>query len=159
MKKALIFLLVGVLEFSLMLATGAIAAKKKKGPKPYKSDEVTIIVPHGIFYTSTGEAVNLTIQEFKNRCALPTTQGLDAHIFEVPAEYQKIDAATAAIGAGGTYDLDLLYFDETCAIVGVSQAEGTDEAGFMPAGTAYIAMYNYLGDPNTSAHIELKPIS
>lgn len=160
MKRLLILALVVLL---VLPGAHALAGKKKKGPKPYKSDEVTITVPHGIFYTSTGDAVNVTIQEFKNRCALPASQGLDAHIFEVPADYQKIDAATSAIGAGGTYDLDLLYFDSSCAIVGVSQAVGTDEQGFMPAGTVWIALYNYLGpdsvsDPNVSAYIELKPV-
>ncbi|HEV3472784.1 MAG TPA: hypothetical protein VG408_06205, partial [Actinomycetota bacterium] len=140
----------------LIPATQAVAAKKK--PKPYKSDEVTIAIAHPILYTSTEDAVNVTIQEFKNRCALPGTQGLDAHIFPVPDVYRTIDAGVSAIGAGGTYDLDLLFFDETCAILGVSQATGTDEVGFMPAGTTYIALYNYLGDPNTAGHIELKPL-
>lgn len=155
MKRALALCLVAAL---MLPGAHALAGKKKKGPKPYKSDEVTIVIPHPIFHTATSDAVNVTIQEFKNRCAVPGTQGLDAHIFEVPAAYQKIDAAIAAIGAGGTYDLDLLYFDESCAILGVSQAEGTDEAGFMPAGTAWIALYNYLGDPNVAAHIELKSL-
>ncbi len=153
-KRLLVLSLVAVL---LIPGANAVAGKKKK-PKAYKSDEVTVAIPHPIFHTATEDAVNVTIQEFKNRCALPASQGLDAHVFEVPADYQKIDAATVAKGAGGTYDLDMLYFDESCAIVGVSQAVGTDEAGFMPAGTTWIALYNYLGDPNVAAHIELAPI-
>lgn len=154
MKRLLILAVVALL---MLPGANAVAGKKKKGPKPYKSEEVTIAIPHPIFHTATGDAVNVTIQEFKNRCALPATQGFDAHVFEVPAAYQKINASVEAIGGGGMYDLDLLYFDDACAIVGVSQAEGTDEAGFMPAGTVWIGMYNYLGDPNVSAHIELKP--
>ncbi|HEV3472189.1 MAG TPA: hypothetical protein VG408_03155, partial [Actinomycetota bacterium] len=61
---------------------------------------MTIAIAHPILHTSTGDAVNVTIQEFKTRCALPGTQGLDAHIFEVPDVYRTIDAGVSAIGAG-----------------------------------------------------------
>jgi hypothetical protein len=155
MKRLLVFSLVALL---LIHGANAVAGKRKKGPKPYTSNEVTIAISHPVL-TATGHVVNVTIQEFKNRCALPASQGFDAHIFEVPADYKKIEADAAAIGAGGTYDLDMFYFDQSCAIIGASQEEGTDEVdGIMPAGTAYIAMHNHLGDPNVAAHIELASI-
>ena len=154
MKQLLVFSLVALL---LIPGANAVSGKRKKGPKPYTSDEVTIAMPHPVL-TATGHVFNVTIQEFKNRCALPASQGFDAHIFEVPADYQKIDADAAAIGAGGTYDLDMFYFDQSCAIIATSQEAGTDEAGVMPAGTAYIALHNHLGDPNVAAHIELASI-
>ena len=141
-----------------MTSQAAFAGKKKKAPKPYKSEAVTIAVAHPIFHGQTGEVNGITANEFEQNCAVPTTQGLDAHVFEVPAEYQKLQAGVKAIGAPGGaagYDLDLVFYDANCAVTFTSLAEGTDETGFMPAGTAWILMYNYLGDPNTSAHIEI----
>jgi hypothetical protein len=55
------------------------------------------------------------------------------------------------------YDLDMFFYDADCAITFASQAVGTDETGYMPAGTAWILVHNYQGDPNTSLHIEIKP--
>jgi hypothetical protein len=83
---------------------------------------------------------------------------LDAWVFEVPADYQKIQASAKAIGAGAGpvgYDLDMFFYDADCAVTFASQAAGTDENAYMPAGTSWIVLHNYQGDPNTMAHIEL----
>ena len=152
---------IAVLGLALLLALtsqAAFAGKKKKAPKPYKSEEVSLGVAHTFAYGTTGEVVSVTAQDFQQSCAVPTSQGVDAHVFEVPPEYQKIAAGVKAIGvAAGPvgYDLDMFFYDASCALTFASQAVGTDETGFMPAGTSWILLHNYQGDPNTMAHIEI----
>lgn len=144
----------------------AAAAKKKKskGPKPYVSEEVTIQVGHSAMYGNSGTVLGITAQEFINTCAIPGSNGLDAYVFEVPVDYQKIDTSVSAIGTGGAlpYDLDMFFFDEGCQVTGVSQTTSVDEIGLAPAGSAYILVHNFGegtagGGDSVTAHIELKP--
>ncbi len=150
------------LVFCLALASSPAWAGKKK-PKPYKSEEVTILVPHPVFYGATGAVNSVTAKEFENRgCATPTTNGLDAFIFEVPKPYQKIVATVEAKRATtsaptGMYDLDIYLYDVSCKQTLAFNAEGTDESGSIPKGTGWILVHNYLGDPAVRAYIELKP--
>lgn len=159
MRRALVLLLIA----ALLLPTGALAGKKKKGnkkPKPWTSEEGTIEVAHPVLYSTSGDILSVTVQEFKNSCAIPSSQGVDAYLFEVPVPYQKLEATASAIGSSvgaGGYDLDMFFFDANCEITFVSQASGTDEVTVMPKGTAWIAVANYLADPNTSVHVELEP--
>jgi hypothetical protein len=152
-----------VLALVLVLAAlvhPAVAGKKKPKVKPYKSEEVTIAVSHPVFYGNTGSNNSVTAQEFESSCALPSSNGVDAYVFEVPAAYRSITATVKAAGTAQTpagYDLDVFMYDKDCATTGVSNSEGTDELGVMPAGTAWILVENYLGEPNVSLHIELAP--
>ena len=157
MKKTFVLVLV----LALALPSGhAIAAKKKK-PKPYISETVSTGVPHNVAYGSTGSVNGVTAKEFTTTCATPASQGVDAWVFEVPAEYTKINSIVKAIGEPPgplSYDLDLYFFDASCAVTFASNATSTDETGYMPAGTTWILMHNYLGDPNTMAHIEISAL-
>lgn len=146
-----------------LVASPAMAGKKKKSkkPKPYKSEEVTIAVAHPVFYGSSGTILGVTAQEFMNNCGIPASNGLDAYVFEVPEDYRKVTASVRAIGTPGGpagYDLDMFTFDEDCQVQFAFQAANTDESGSMAPGTAYILVYNYLGDPNMSVHIELEAV-
>lgn len=149
-----------LLAFAVLLvlpATHAVAGKKKL--KPWKSETATIAVAHHFLTGTSGEMVNVTIQEFINRCAVPATQGFDAAIFEVPAEYQKVAASASAVGSSSGlegYDLDMYFYDASCTMVSASEAAGADELAYMPKGTTWIAVLNWSGDPNVSVHIELK---
>lgn len=153
------------LSLILALIASPVAAKgkkKKKGPAPYKSENVNVIVPHPIFYTTTGEVLNITGQEFMNQCAVPASNGLDGYVFEVPEDYRKITSSVKAIGTPGgpaSYDLDMILFDESCEITFAFQAVGTDETGLASPGTAWVLVYNYLGDPNLALHLEMTPAS
>jgi hypothetical protein len=160
MSKKLIacFLVLGLLAAFTGPAT-AKKKKKKKGPKPYTSEEATINVGHPVFYSTAGTPLSLTAQEFINSCAIPQSNGVDAYIYEIPADYQNIVAAIQAFGSEGTqlgYDLDLFLYDSSCAQLGVFNSTSADEGGVTTKGTAYALVYNYTGDPVT-VHIELKP--
>ena len=158
MPKKLIacFLVLGLLA----AFTGPAAAKKKKkGPKPYVSEEATINVGHPVFYSTTQTPVSLTAQEFINSCAIPQSNGVDAYVYEVPADYQNTVAAIQAFGSEGpqvAYDLDIFLYDASCAQVGVFNSTNPDETGVTVKGTAYVLLYNYTGDP-VNVHYEMKP--
>ena len=167
MKKTLAVLL--TLAVAASLGGSAAAAKKKpKGPKPYKSEEVTIALGHSVQYSNSGTVVGITAQEFINRCAIPNSNGVDAYVWEVPEDYRNVDAELIALGKGGTagYDLDIYLFDESCGITLAANSTSSDERTIMAKGTAYILVHNF-GSPSSpagggdsvTAHFELKPYS
>ena len=154
MKK----LIVCLMALSLVAVSQGAWAGKSKKPKPYKSEQVTLAVPHPVAFSSTGSVNAITAKEFESNCALPSSNGLDAYVFEVPAAFKKYDARVEAIGeAAGPagYDLDIYLYDATCKVTFAFNAAGTDETGLLPKGTAFILIHNYLGDPALPAHIEL----
>lgn len=154
MKRFLIVLLVLGLSVALLGPASAAKKKKKKGPKPYKSEEVTMEVGHPIFYSSSGDVMSVTAQEFRRSCSIPSSNGFDGYVFEVPAEFQKIAATVEATGTSVTdpaspADMDMYFFDESCEITGAANAAGTDEFGGLLPGTAFIFLHNYVGGPTT----------
>ena len=157
-KKLLILGLVLALAAAF---AGPATAKKKKGPKPYKSETVTVEFGHPVFNGNSGTIVGVTGQEFINTCAIPASNGLDAYVWEVPAEYQKIQALIEASGVGTTdavaaADIDIYLFDESCAFHGIFNNAGTDESGVLAPGTKYVLLHNYTGGP-TDLGFTLKP--
>ncbi len=152
-------LVVLVLCLALVAAPAAAKGKKKKGPKPWSSPEVAILVPHPVFYNTTGEVLGITMQEFLNTCAMPATNGLDGYVFEVPAEYKGYEAAVRTVSgaSAAASDLDIWVFDDACELQRGYQVAGTDEAGFLLKDTAWMVVTNYLGDPNQLFHLELSP--
>ncbi|HEX2296575.1 MAG TPA: hypothetical protein VHN37_14880 [Actinomycetota bacterium] len=158
LKKTLVSLLAAALV-AAPTATGAFAkGKKKKGPKPYVSETIDIRTGHTAAYGTSGTLLTVTAQEFIQTCALPNSNGVDAAVYEVPADYKGITASIKAVGTGAAaaYDLDLYLFDEACSIVGVYNPVGTDEIGFLTPDTAFVVVHNYEPGPVT-AHIELAP--
>ncbi len=157
MKRIVAVVVVCLLAFPALDAT---AAKKKKKTKPYKSEQVTLGIPHPLAYSATGSVNSVTAKEFENRCASPATNGVDAHIFEVPKDYQSTVAIIDAVAAPLTpvpYDIDLYFYDADCTHTIAANSAGADESGLMPKGTAWIMLHTYTGEPNLRAHIELKP--
>ena len=158
-KKTLVSLVAASLV-AAPLGAGALAAKKKKGPKPYKSAPVTIQTGHPAFHGQSGTLLTVTAQEFINRCAVPASNGVDAAVFEVPADYKGLQASIKAIGAAAGpagYDLDLYLFDESCTEVAFYNPVSTDEVGILTPDTAFILVHQYQPGPVT-AHIELAPM-
>lgn len=159
-KKLLIIALVLALTAALVGPASADKKKKKKkkGPKPYVSETITIDIGHPAFHGASGTLLTITAQEFLQSCSIPSSNGLDAYVFEVPEEYLEIDAVIRAVGdsapAAG-YDLDIYMFDAECSETFFSNSPGTDESGLKPAGTTYVLLHNYQGDP-VDAHYELE---
>ncbi len=152
--------LVLTMALCVALAPPAVAGKKK--PKPYKSEEGRILVPHTLLVSSTGETNSVTAKEFENRCALPASNGFDAYVYEVPKEYQTIQSNIVAKGqAQVAWDLYIFFYDKDCvrnpsAITAQGTVTMADAEGIMPAGTAYVMIADFAGDPAT-VHYELKP--
>lgn len=141
------------------LGAGALAKPKKKGPKPYVSPVVDIRAGHPAFHGTSGTLVTVTAQEFIRRCAVPASNGVDAAVYEVPADYKGLQAPMKAVGTGASvqpHDLDIYLFDESCTEVAFFNAEGTDEVGILTPDTAFIVLHNYAPGP-VSAHFELTP--
>ena len=69
-------LIAGVLVATLLVPGSAALAgkKKKKGPKPWTSEELTIGLAHPVFYGNSGDVLSVTAQEFHQTCAIPATQ-------------------------------------------------------------------------------------
>lgn len=144
------------------LAPAAAGKKKSKGPKPYKSPEGTIAVAHTMLYSSTGEPQSVTAKEFQNRCAVPASNGFDAYVYEVPKEYQTIQANIAARGTSNVgHDLYAFFYDDKCVLKSAvsaqaAVAEKIDAEGIMPAGTFWVVLASFAGDP-VKVFYELKP--
>jgi hypothetical protein len=161
LKKALVLTVVMAMSMSLISPATA-GGKKKKGPKPYKSEEGVIVAPHTMLYSSTGEVNSITVNEFEARCAIPASNGLDAYVYEVPKEYQKIEANAEAHGmAQVAWDLYIFFYKKDCTPQPTAaSAQGTvtqaDIEGIMPAGTAWVVIADFAGDPVTVFY-ELSP--
>ena len=149
-RQVLVWLLAGALV--LGLSAFPAAAAKKKRPKPYKSEPHILAVSHTMLQATTGERNNVTLREFENTCAIPTTQGLDAVVYEVPAEYQKTTSTvTTGTTATQAWDHYMVLYDADCqhqftygAVGSVTQANA---GGTMPPGIAYIGIANFGGEP------------
>ncbi len=155
-------IMIAAVAASLVVApvgAGALAKGKKKGPKPYVSPEITIRTGHPAFHGQSGTLLTVTAQEFIRRCAVPASNGADAAVYEVPADYKGLQAPIKAIGTGASvqpHDLDIYLFDDTCTETAYFNPVGTDEVGFLTPDTAFILLHNYEPGPVTT-HFELTP--
>ncbi|MFN2389757.1 MAG: LVIVD repeat-containing protein [Actinomycetota bacterium] len=162
-KRFLILALVLSLSLAL-LGPAAAGKKKKKGPKPYKSEEVSIEVGHPVFHSASGgNIIAVTAQEFFASCSIPSSNGFDGYVFEVPADLQKYSAAVEATGtsvtdAASPADMDMYFYDDACELTGAANTAGTDEVGAILPGTAFIFLHNYTGGP-TTASITITPVA
>jgi hypothetical protein len=154
-------MLVVAMVLGLVAMIGGQASAGKKKPKPYKSEEATIAIAHTMLFSSTGEVNSVTAKEFENSCAVPTTNGLDAYVWEVPAPYQTSEWTFKGLGqAQVQWSLYAFFYDKACERIGAISADQAatqgDAIGVMPAGTAYVLMADFAGDPVT-VHYELTP--
>ena len=144
--------------FALIVAPSTALAGKKK-PKPYTSDTVTIQMGHPVLNSTTGSVAAVTAAEFMGRCAVPASNGLDAYVFEVPKEYQSLEATLEAKGTPGlpyAYDIDVYLYDSSCALISAQNSAGTDQSGFLMKGTAFVLVHNYEPGP-ADVQLTLKP--
>lgn len=142
-KKVVTTLLAGV----LVLAGIAGSAEAKKKPRPLVTFEAegsttlsnpTDLMGHGITRT-----------EFENSCAVPTiTQGVDGFVIELPRKVSAVTTRVSVNGASasGVGLMDLFFFSDLCGDMG--EILGSDDFDpLMPAGTKFVLVTNWLGDP------------
>jgi hypothetical protein len=159
MKKFLILALVLGLSVALLGPASAVK-KKKKAPKPFVA-EFTVELGHTVQNGNSGTLVAVTGQEFLNTCAVPTSNGFDGFVVEVPEALRKTPATVEASGTSATdaaspADMDMYFFDESCEPTGLANAPGTDEFGAILPGTVFIFVHNYVGGP-TDAKLVITP--
>ena len=134
-----------VLIFGLLAGALSMTAEAKKKRKPRVKPYVTtgsIAIGHPANYEA---GVGIVRSELLETCAVPQTQGTDGYVVEIPATHMKKAAAVSAAGSSATggYDLDLFFYDDTCAEVGQAADIGTDQIGTMPAGTKYVLVNSW----------------
>lgn len=145
MRKSLITLLVPAMLVGSLL--GPVHAKKAKKKKPPVTFEATgaIKLPNPTDLIDVG----ITRSEFESACSVPAaTQGVDGYVVELPAEVTAVSTRVYVTGTSpsGVGLLDMFFFDESCTDRGYIL--GSDDGDpIMPAGTKFVLVTNWLGDP------------
>jgi putative nucleotidyltransferase with HDIG domain len=80
-------------------------------------------------------------------CGPSATQGLDAWVFELPADAPGAGAPVTATGSDllGLHNLTVTFFDSNCSVVGQLDTPAADETGVLPAGTRYVVVTDRIG--------------
>jgi hypothetical protein len=80
-------------------------------------------------------------------CGPSGSQGLDAYVFELPADGPGPGAPVKATGSDllGLHNLAVTFVSEDCEIMGQLDTPAADEAGLLPAGTRYVVVSDRLG--------------
>jgi hypothetical protein len=80
-------------------------------------------------------------------CGPSATQGLDAWVFELPADAPGAGAPVTVSGSDllGLHNLAATFFAADCTVVGQLDTAAADEAGVLPAGTKYVAVSDRSG--------------
>lgn len=140
MRKPLI---VGLTAVLLLGAIGMPASagkrKKKKPPQTITFTEEGSLrapAPTSLLYFGITDGEFLVV----NECAsMPTTQGHDAWIVEIPTEYSDGTAMLDVKGADatGAYDLDVYFYDAGCALMEPYLTDGVNPAGMIIGGAKW----------------------
>jgi hypothetical protein len=80
-------------------------------------------------------------------CGPSGSQGLDAWVFELPADAPGPGAPVKATGSDllGLHNLAVTFVSEDCKVVGQLDTPASDEAGVLPAGTRFVVVSDRLG--------------
>ena len=80
-------------------------------------------------------------------CGPSGSQGLDAYVFDLPADAPGPGAPVKATGSDllGLHNLAVTFVSEDCETVGELDTPAADEAGVLPAGTRYVVVSDRLG--------------
>lgn len=144
MRKSVITLLVPAMLVGSLL--GPADAKKAKTKRPVTfeaSGSIVLSQPLDLM------DVGITRTEFQSACSVPSvTQGVDGYVIELPPEVTAVSTRVSAAGTSptGVGLLDLFFFDESCAARG-DILGSFDGDPIMPAGTKFVLVTNWLGDP------------
>ena len=80
-------------------------------------------------------------------CGPSGSQGLDAWVFELPADAPGPGAPVKAMGSDllGLHNLAVTFVSQDCKVVGELDTPAADEAGVLPFGTRYVVVSDRLG--------------
>lgn len=158
MKRALAISLAAAIALSLLAAPSAVAGKKKKKKKPVtitfeESGSMTLPGPTGLALFGISEA---EFTQVHTCSALPTSQGLDGWVVEIPEDFRLGTASLEVTGtdATGSHDLDVYFYDSGCGLmVDNSLTGGPNESGMIPGGAQWAVVDLIVG---ANATFELK---
>jgi putative nucleotidyltransferase with HDIG domain len=80
-------------------------------------------------------------------CGPSGSQGLDAWVFELPADAPGAGAPVKATGSDllGLHNLAVTFVSQDCNVVGELDTPAADEAGVLPVGTRFVVVSDRLG--------------
>jgi hypothetical protein len=80
-------------------------------------------------------------------CGPSASQGLDAWVFELPANGPGAGAPVKVTGSDllGLHNLAVRFVSQDCTLLGQLDTAAADEAGVLPAGTRYVVVSDRLG--------------
>ena len=153
MKKLVVFLLASLLVVAVVGGPAA-AGKKKKKPKPPApvtqtitfEEEGTTMVP--ALTNKAGGGITELEFVMANECAsMPSTQGHDGHVVELPEAFRDGKATLALTGsdATGQYDYNVYLYDGDCNLMEPYIEDGADAAGAIPAGAQWAVVDMVMG--------------
>jgi hypothetical protein len=144
MRRSFVAVLVVCLVAGLMImpADAKKRRKKRKPPVTFKAEG-----SFAVANPATLENQGATQSEFMASCAIPTSQGVDGYVVALPAKVTKVSSTVTATGGDmtGIYDLDMYFYNASCAPIGAASTAGQDETGAMPAGTKYVVVAAFWG--------------
>jgi extracellular elastinolytic metalloproteinase len=114
------------------------------------TDSGTITVGNPVAGDPTGlqHVGGVTANEFEQTCtAPPASQGADGWVSKLPSGFGD-GVHTVTVTGGETpagHDIDLYFYDASCAVIGSIATSGADESGVIPGGTAYVLTHLWTG--------------
>jgi hypothetical protein len=144
-RRSFVVVLVACLVAALMVMPVEAKKKKRKKRKPPVTFQAE--GSFALANPATLENQGITQNEFMASCAIPASQGVDGFVIELPAKVTKVASTVSAIGGDttGIYDLDMYFYNSSCAPMGAASSAGDDEIGAMPAGTKYVVVAAFWG--------------
>jgi hypothetical protein len=156
-RGLIVWLAVAVL--AALLATPAGAAKRdSRGPKPYKSEEVTIRLGHLHAPGLAGHPLGVTANDFLSSCEVPGSNGFDGWVYEIPAPYRKIasDIQTESTNPVARW-IDIFLYDKSCNLKAAFYTSGPEASGMVPRGVRYVLIVNWYPTLDTKVSFTLDP--
>ena len=136
---------------ALPVAPAAPGAGAPEGAPPADDPADPAIPPAPPRYAATGVTflpglLGLTGLELSLTCSPPLTQGVDAVVFDLPAE-ARVGGAPVRVTAGDgatPHALDAVFYSESCEVLGRITG-GAEAAGTLPVGTRFVAVTDRSG--------------
>lgn len=153
MRKSLVVALAAFLVLGMIGAPAATAKKKKKKKVKAPVTQTITFEQEGTIRAPAPTSLayfGVTDGEFlvAHNCAeMPATQGHDAYIVEIPAEYQTGSGTLAIEGSDttGAHDFDIYLYDAGCSLMEPYITEGANPSGPILPGAKWAVVSMFTG--------------